>query len=56
MAENWGGKLIAFLIIFFLFWILGGVVMGDAKIGFLLGIVVAGIFVGVSIPIGNKNR
>lgn len=47
MAEDWGGKLIAFLIIFAIFWILGSIVLGNATYGFFIGIFVAAAFVGV---------
>jgi len=47
--EDWGGKLSTFLIVFFIFWFLGSLVFGDYKIGFLIGLVAAGIFVGVAI-------
>jgi len=55
MAENWGAKLITFLIVFALFWILGAIVLKDGKMGFFIGIVVAAIFVGVTTSIGNKK-
>jgi hypothetical protein len=53
MTEDWGSKLVAFLIIFFIFWMLGWVVFGDYRIGFATGILVAGIFVGVVV---SRNR
>ena len=48
--EDWGGKLITFLIVFFLFWFIGSIVFGDHKIGFFIGLLAAGIFVGILIP------
>jgi len=55
MAENWLGKMITFVIIFFLFWLLGGLVLGDWTMGFFVGIVVAAIFAGVTVPIKPKS-
>lgn len=55
MAENWGAKLVTFLIVFVLFWALGALVLKDGTTGFFVGIVVAAIFVGVSTSIGNKK-
>ena len=52
-AEYWGGKLIAFLIVFAIFWILGTAIIGDYKIGFFIGILVAGVFVGVVVSRGK---
>ena len=43
-GENWLGEMIAFVIIFFLFWVLTGLVLKDWKVGFVVGVVVACIF------------
>jgi hypothetical protein len=53
MTENWGAKLIAFLIVFFIFWGLGWLVFGDYRIGFVVGLFASGIFVGVVVSRGK---
>ena len=55
MAENWWAKLITFIIVFGLFWLLGGLVLKDWTIGFFVGIVVGAIFVGVGSIVLNKK-
>lgn len=56
MAENWGGKLVAFFIVFSLFWIIGGILFKNAMIGFWIGLLAAGIFVGVGSNIHPPRR